>query len=100
MVHARAIVKALHVRAGDELEQVLIALLVLRQRHQVVGVRVQLGVFVGHGARGDIQLAADDGVDAIVLGRVGEIDRAIHHAMVREGDGGRARVVSAMAKAS
>ena len=39
-------------------------------------------------ARGNVDLAADDGLDALGLAGAVKVDRAVHHAVVGDGAGG------------
>ena len=71
---------------GGELGEVRVAGLVLGQQRQVVALdapRAALGVIVD-----DVQLAADQRLDAVLLGGLVELDRAVHHAVVGEPERG------------
>ena len=68
--------------------EVYVALAVLAQQHQMVGVVVDAVDTVRHGAASHIDLTADDGLDACGLGCLIEIDAAIHNTMVRDGHSG------------
>ena len=92
LVDAGLVVVALEMRRGDQLDQVLVADLVPGQQHEVM-------VHVAHAARallllearpgGDIHLAAQDGLDARLLGRRVEFDRPEHVAVVGHGQRGK-----------
>jgi len=85
-IDAGFVVKALQVRRRHQLNEVAIAFLVLAQQDQmVVAVRIVLERLP---LLRDIHLAADHGVDALLLGRVVELDRAEQVAVVGHGDGG------------
>ena len=90
LVHARAVVVALEVRARNEGHEILVAGEVLREEDQVerLPVALDLRVAVEAAATGDVRLDADDRLDAGGLrGRV-EVDRAIERPVVGEGEGG------------
>ncbi|KAF5035124.1 hypothetical protein DSECCO2_588920 [anaerobic digester metagenome] len=88
LVHARLVVEALGVAAGHELEQVVVADHVLGEQHQMVA--RGLGLAVETAARGDVDLAADDGLEPRLLGVVVKNERAVEVAVVGDGRGGRA----------
>ena len=50
--------------------------------------RVKFMLLIKARARGNIDLAADDGLDALGLTGAVKIDRTVHHAMVGDGAGG------------
>ena len=66
-VHAGFVVEAVHVGLGDQLDQVLVAGLVLGQEGEVVG-RLLLGHLGPTAPVGNVDLAADDGLDAALPG--------------------------------
>ena len=83
LVHPRAVVEALEVGGGGELEEVAVAGLVLGEQGQVVGealLRVLLEPRVGR----DVPLHADDRLDPVLLGRLVELDGSVEGAMVRD----------------
>ncbi len=88
LVDAGVVVKAFQLGSRGDLEQVLVAGLVLGQEQQVGGLAVFLGVVLLHGAGGHVGLHPDDGFDAGFLGGVVELDHAEHGAMVGDGQGG------------
>ncbi len=90
VVDAGIIVEALQLRRGGDLEQVLVAGLVLGQQQQVIGGPVQLGVAVLHAARRHVGFQPDDRLDAGFFGRLVEVDHAEHRAVV--GDGHRRHI--------
>ena len=79
-------VEALGKRLGDHVGEVAVALLVLAQKDKVARLGVKLVLLVKARAGRDIDLAADDGLDALGLARAVEVDRAVHHAVVGHGD--------------
>ncbi len=92
-VGARLVVVALEVGRGGELHEVLVAGLVAREQREV---RVALldsrpAVPVG----GDVELEADDRLDALVLGGAVELDGAAQRAVVGEGDRRHAQFLGA-----
>ncbi len=86
MVDARAVVEALELRGRTNLEQVLIADLVLRQQQQVVTLAIDLGIAIGHAPLGQVRLDADDRLDADLLAGPIELDRRVHGPVVRDGE--------------
>ena len=86
LIDARLVIEAFEVAGGDQLDEVAIALLVFAEQHQVV---VAVGIGAGLVALlRDVDFAADDGMDAVGLGRVVELDRAEEVAVIGHGDGG------------
>ena len=90
-VHAGFIVEARLVGFGYDLDQILVAGLVLREQDQVALVLVEHRVFVETGAGRRIDFAADDGLDACFLALFVELHAAEHDAVVRNGQGGLAQ---------
>ena len=78
-VDPRLVVVALEVAEARELDQVRVAGVVAREQGQV-GVTLLLGVPVV----GDVDLAADDRLDALALGGFDEVDRARERSVVGE----------------
>ena len=72
----------------DKIGKVAVALLILAQQNKVARLRVKFMLLVKARARGNIDLAADDGLDALGLAGAIKIDRTVHHAMVGDGAGG------------
>ena len=52
----------------------------------MAGLAVEFVLLVKACARGDVHLAADDGLDALGLAGAVKVDRAVHHAVVGDGD--------------
>ena len=90
LVDPRPVVEALEVALGDELAEVAVAGLVLDQEDEVVVVDVvgAAGLLVEPALRGDVDLAAEDGLDALGLGLLEELDGAEDVAVVGDGHGG------------
>ena len=85
-IHSGFIVKSLHKTPGDDLHEVGIALVVLRQKHQVIiAVVIPACLPVKPGAGGYIDLAAQNGIDPRLPGRFIKINAAIHHPVIRNG---------------
>ena len=81
-VDARLVVVALEVAERRELDEVRVALVRLREQRQVrVALRLCAAVV------GDVDLAADDRLDAYLLRLAEELDRAGERAVVGERDG-------------
>ena len=97
LVDARLVVIALQMRRRGELDQILVSLFILREQHEMIvniatasaGVRL----LFQPAARRDIDLAADDGLDAFLPRRLVEIHRAVKHAVIGDGDAGELQVV-------
>ena len=85
-VNSRAVVEALQVGLGNQLHQVAVAYVVLGQQHQVVGTAFG-GVAVVAAAVGNVNLAADDGLDACFLALGVEVHHTVKVAVVRDGQG-------------
>ena len=86
------VVEALEVRLRGQLEEVLVAGLVLRQQHQVVVVAVPRQLPVGVLLRGDVGLDPEDRLDARLARLLVELDRPEHVAVVGQGHGGHLRL--------
>ena len=78
-VDAGLVVVALDEPGRAELDEVLIALLVFAQEHQVRVFAGDLGL-VKAAALGDVDLAPDDRMNARLLAGLVEVDHAVHHA--------------------
>ena len=92
-VHPGLAVKALGEPPADHGGEVAVARLVPAQQDQVVGLVVLVVVPVEPGPGGDIDLAADDGLDPGGLGGLVEVHRAVHDPVVGDGHGGLAQVL-------
>ncbi len=82
LVDPRLVVVAVEVRGGRQGQQVPIADVVLGQQDHVVVVGVGLALLVGHAARGDVGLDADDRLDPRLLGGGVERDDPVHAPVV------------------
>ena len=80
-------VKAFGEGHRDEIAQVAIARFVLAQQYQMRIVVVPPVLAVGPVARRDIDLAADDGLDALGAAGLVKGHGAVHHAVVGQRDG-------------
>ena len=81
-VDARLVVVALEVAERGELDQVRVALVRLGEEREV-----RLALLLRVPVVGDVDLAADERLDALVSGRLVEVDRAGERAVVGEPDG-------------
>ena len=88
-VDPRLVVVALQKALGDERGEVLVADVARREQRDVGFVADRL---LEPPARREVGLAADDRDEPLVLGRVVELDRAEHHAVVGQRDPGRTLV--------
>ena len=86
-VHARAVVEAVDEAARDHIDEILIARHILAQQDQMIGLAVERIHLVKARSRRDIDLAADDRLDPGSLRSLVEINDAVHHAVIRQGDG-------------
>ncbi len=95
LVDPGLVVEALEVRLGDELDQVLVTVEVADQDREVVGsfVAAVLGAALGPSSRRHVELAADDRLDAGLLGGQVEVDRAEEIAVIGQGDGREVQVL-------
>ena len=83
-IHPGLPVKALCKAGGHNFHQVPVAGIVLGQENQVVVSLVVDPLPIEAAARGDINLAADDRVDALFLRFLIEFDAAVHDPVVRD----------------
>ena len=92
-IHPGLAVKAVDKGFRHQIAQVFVALPVFAQQHQMVGVVVQPVHLVRHAPPGNVDLAADDGLDPGGLGGFVEIDAAVHDPVVGDGNGGLAQLL-------
>ena len=95
LVDARLVIIALQVRGGGQLDEVFVAGLVLRQQSEMMIniAPAAAGFFLQPAARRDINLAADDGLDALFARRLVKINDAVHRAVVGDGERGEFQFV-------
>ena len=85
-IHTGLVVKAFHIAAGHDFHQIGVALVVLRQQHQVIiPVVPSGGLLVETGIGSHVNFTAQDGLDALRPGRPVEINDAEHGPMIRNG---------------
>ena len=100
LVDARLVVHALEMGGGDQLDEILVADLILREQDEVMILVAAAGVFLGllFEARtgGHVNFAADDGLDACIHRGLVELDRAEEHAVIGDGQGGEAQFAGAL----
>ncbi len=87
LVDPRPHVIAVEVGDADHLHQVLVADLVLRQQHQVMGVPVDPALLVAQAALGDVRLATDDGLHPSLSAGLVEGHHAIQRSVVGDRQG-------------
>ena len=94
VVHSRLVVEAFEVGLGDELDQVAIARLVSHENRGVARTLVAavLARALEAATRRDVELGADDGLDAGLLARRVEVDSPEEVAVIGEGEGGKAQL--------
>ena len=83
VVDARLVVKALGEAERHQLDQILVAGVVFAEEDHVV--IVLIGAFFEPRLRRDIDLAADNGMDALLLTGAVKVDHAVHDAVVGDG---------------
>ena len=83
VVDARHVVKALGEAERHQLDQILVAGVVFAEEDHVVIALV--GAFFEPRLRRDIDLAADNGMDALLLTGAVKVDHAVHDAVVGDG---------------
>ena len=94
-IHARFAVKPFRKAFGYKGDQILIALLVFTQKNQVIRpCLAALGLFKSR-TRGNVDLTADNGLDACFFARFIKLHHTVHSAVVGNGDS----VVSAFGSA-
>ena len=89
-------VKALDEALGDQIAEVAVAGLVAAEEDEVGVVVVQAVLLLRAAARGDIDLAADDGLDPLGDAGLIEVHRAVHDAVVGDGEGGLPQLPGAL----
>ncbi len=96
LVYPRAIVKSLEIALGYQPAQALIALLVLDQEDEmgIMELLVRPGLLFEAAPGRNIDLAAEDGFDALGLGLLEELDRPEDVAVVGHGHGRHVLLVS------
>ena len=84
LVHSWLVVETVQMRLGNELHEILIALLVAGEKRQVRGIfTTRGGGFVVHRPWGKVNFTTNDRLDSSLLGSLVKLDRAKHIAMVR-----------------
>ena len=81
-------VKAVDKGFRHQIAEVLVPRSVFTQQYQMVGVVINSMNAIGHAPAGDIDLAADDGLDPGGFGGFIKVNTAVHHAVVGDGNGG------------
>jgi hypothetical protein len=83
LVDARLVVEAIEMRRRNQLNEVFVAHLVLRQQNQMIGGVAGVGGFLVEArARRDVGLATDDRLKPLLLRGLVELDGAVHVAMI------------------
>ena len=96
-IHARSVVIPLGKALADDLHQIGIARIVLRQQHEVVIPLIPAAdLLVKARVRRDIDLAAEDRLDAVRLCLLIEINHAVHDAVVRDRRAVHAKLLDAL----
>ena len=97
-VYAGLAVKALQEPHGDQIAQIAVARFVFAQQDQMARIIVHAVDAVCYGARCDIDLAADDGLDALGLCSTIKVDHAVHDAVIGDGQRSLAQLFGARSK--
>ena len=90
-VNSRFYIESLGKTQGNQFYQVPVAYVVFAEQDQMGIVRVVREVSVVSGSGGKVDLAADDGLDAIFLAGVVKLYRSVHYSVVGNGDSGMPR---------
>ena len=90
LIHPGTVVEALCPSHRDHVREIPVPLCVLAQQNQVTAFRVKLVDLVKPGAAlgGDINLAADNGLDPLRLTGPVKVNGAVHNPVVSDGTGG------------
>ena len=88
--HARLAIEAMQRGLAGQADEVAVALFVFGEHQEVVVAARHLAMIVG---LGEIELAAEDRLDVLLLHRVEEVHRAVDVAVVGHGRGGLADLV-------
>ena len=91
LVDPRLVMESVEMRGGDQLHQISVAGLVLRQQGEMIGGIALVRRAVLHLARRHVRLATDDRFDPGFLGFLVKVDRAVEIAVVRNRDGRHAQ---------
>ena len=86
-VHPGLSVEAFEISLGNQVAKIFVAGSVLAQQHKMVGFVIHAVDSVLHPPPGYINLTADDGLDSRLFCLFIKIDTAVHHPMIRQGDG-------------
>ena len=86
-IHPGLAVKSMQKGLRNQIAQVFVACSVFAQQHQMVGVVVNTVNTVRHPAASQIDLAPDNGLDPGGLGGLVKINAAVHHTVIRQGNG-------------
>ena len=94
-VDSRPVVEALELGLGGELQQVLVAGLVLGEQRDMERLLIG-GVSVVAAARRQVAFHANDGLDAFPAGDTVEVDRRVEDAVIGEADGVHPELLGAL----
>ena len=96
MVDSRLLVKALHIGDAHQFNQVLVALGVFAEQHQVEGVLVDAMNLIQVAAGRHIHLTPDDGLNALLFAGAVKLHRPVHAAVIGDGHGRLAQLFTAL----
>jgi hypothetical protein len=94
-VNARLVIIALQMCRSRELDEILVARLIFREQDEVVVNVLAAGgrFFLQPRSGRDVNFAADDGFDALAPRFLPKIHRAVHRAVIRDGQRGQFQFV-------
>ena len=95
-INAGLYIKPLHKSLAHHVGQIPIARFILAQQHQMPGFGIIFMDLVKPCAGGHIDLASDDGVNALRLAGSVKINGAVHHAVIRDGAGSLPHLLDAL----
>ena len=96
VVDSRLLVKALHIGDAHQFNQVLVALGVFAEQHQVEGVLVDAMNLIQVAAGRHIHLTPDDGLNALLFAGAVKLHRPVHAAVIGDGHGRLAQLFTAL----
>jgi hypothetical protein len=94
-VNARLVVIALQMRRGCKFDEIFVADLIFREQNEMVVDVLAAGgrLLFEPRSGGDVNFAADDGLDALAPRFLPKIHRAVHRAVIRDGERGQLQFV-------
>ena len=81
LIDARLIMEALQMADGNQMHQIIVALVILRQQNQMQIIGLSAVAMI-HPFAGDVHFATDDRLNACFLSLLIKIDHAVQHAVI------------------